>query len=265
MYKVLIVEDEDIIRKGLVFSVNWSQLDCLVAADCRNGEEGIAAMQEHQPDIVITDINMPVVDGLEMIRQTYEEYEYAAIILSGYSDFEYAQTAIRYGVLEYILKPLKQQEMVEAVEKAKKECERRDIYRNRQHKPGELANDFLREFRVNYMGNDALVSRMLDFVKDRYSQKLTIGDLEKELNYSGTFLNKKFREAMGTTFMEYVNRYRIRAAIDFMTREHMPLSEVSWKCGIGEYKYFSTVFKKYLGCSPKEFLSDFGLWIQEEV
>ena len=82
MYKVVIVEDEEIIRKGLMFTIHWTDLECTVVADCGNGEEGVKAIQEFRPDIVITDINMPVVDGLEMIRRTFEEYEYAAVILS---------------------------------------------------------------------------------------------------------------------------------------------------------------------------------------
>ncbi len=263
MYKVVIVEDEEIIRKGLMFTVHWTDLECTVVADCGNGEEGVKAIQEFRPDIVITDINMPVVDGLEMIRRTCEEYEYAAVILSGYSDFEYAQTAIRYGVLGYLLKPLKTSEIIEAIEKAKKECEKRNIFRSHREKPEKLTKNFLEEFHSGYTGNDELIQQMLLFIKENYGQKIVMNDLEKRFNYSSTFLNKKFKEAMGTTFMEYVNRYRVRQAIDMMTNQRMPLQKVAWECGIGEYKYFSTVFKKYLGCSPKEYLADMGLWMEQ--
>lgn len=260
MYKVLIVEDEDIIRRGLVFSLHWDDLDCAVVADCANGEEGVLAIRRYNPDIVITDISMPVMDGLKMIQNTYEMYEYAAIILSGYSDFEYAQSAIRYGVLGYLLKPLRKQELREAVERAKKECQRRDFYKSHQSQPLRLAEDFIKEFRTSYSGNDKVVHQMMDFVTVHYQQKILMSDLQKELNYSDTFLNKKFKEAIGTTFMEYVNRYRIRQAIDMMSEQNMTLQDIAWKCGIGEYKYFNIVFKKYLGCSPREYMSDMGLW-----
>ena len=106
MYKVMIAEDEDIIRKGLVYSIPWVDMGCSVISEVRNGIEGIEKIKENQPDIVIVDINMPVMDGLEMVQQTYEEYGYVAIILSGYSDFKYAQEAIRYGITGYLLKPL---------------------------------------------------------------------------------------------------------------------------------------------------------------
>ena len=256
MYKVLVVEDEDIIRKGLIFSVRWADFDCAVIGECANGQEGIEAIRNLQPDIVITDINMPIVDGMEMIRQTCEEVEYSAIILSGYSEFEYAQSAIRYGVLEYLLKPLKTSEIRDAVEKAKRECEKRKKYQSNPQFADRITQEFIRESQLDYRGEDALVKQMLDFIKLNYQQKVLMSDLEKELNYSSTFLNKKFKEATGTTFMEYMNRYRILRAIELMTERKMPVQEVAWKCGIGEYKYFSSVFKKYLGCSPKEYLAD---------
>lgn len=256
MYKVLVVEDEDIIRKGLVFSVRWADFDCVVIGECANGKEGIEAIRNLQPDIVITDINMPIVDGLEMIRQTYETEEYSAIILSGYSEFEYAQSALRYGVLEYLLKPLKNAEIRDAIEKAKRECEKRKKYHSDPPFADRLAEEFICESQIDYRGDDVLVKQMLDFIRQNYQKKVLMSDLEKQLNYSSTFLNKKFKEATGTTFMEYMNRYRILQAIELMRTQNMPVQEVAWKCGIGEYKYFSSVFKKYLGCSPKEYLAN---------
>lgn len=259
MYKVLVVEDEDIIRKGLVFSVHWADFDCVVVGECANGKEGIEAIRNLQPDIVITDINMPIVDGLEMIRQTYEIEEYSAIILSGYSEFEYAQSALRYGVLEYLLKPLKNSEIYDAIEKAKRECEKRKKYHSAPPFADRLAEEFICESQIDYRGDDVLVKQMLDFIRQNYQKKVLMSDLEKQLNYSSTFLNKKFKEATGTTFMEYMNRYRILQAIELMRTQNMPVQEVAWKCGIGEYKYFSSVFKKYLGCSPKEYIANLNV------
>jgi two-component system response regulator YesN len=253
MYKVLIAEDEEIIRRGLIFSQNWQELDCTVISECSNGEEGIKAIIKYCPDIVITDINMPVVDGLEMIRQTYEQVEYSAIILSGYSNFEYAQTAIQYGVLGYLLKPLKRNEIITAVEKAKIERYKRIAYYEHKYSAEKLTTNFMEETEIVYSGEDTLVKHMLDYVKEHYNQKIVMKDVVREMNYSDTFLNKKFKEATGTTFIEYVNRYRIRQAIFMMSEQKLSVQDVAWRCGIVEYKYFNIVFKKYLCCSPKEY------------
>ena len=122
MYRVLIAEDEDIIRKGLMYSVHWAELDCTIIGEARNGIEGIELIQKMKPDILLVDINMPMMDGIEMIRQTVEDYSYSAIILSGYSNFEYAKNAIHYGVTDYLLKPLKREELVKAIGNAKEKC-----------------------------------------------------------------------------------------------------------------------------------------------
>ncbi len=86
MYSVILVEDEDIIRRGIKNSVPWEEFNCSVVGEARNGEEGGVLIAERNPDIVITDINMPVEDGLQMIARTKCAYDYVAIILTGYSD-----------------------------------------------------------------------------------------------------------------------------------------------------------------------------------
>lgn len=256
MYKVVVIEDEDIIRKGLLFLIDWARHDCLVVAECVNGEEGVEAIEKYKPDIVVTDISMPIMDGLEMIEQTYERYDYSAVILSSYSDFEYAQNAIKYGVLRYLLKPLKKEELDEAILKAVEEREKKKLYASAAFSFRESVAEFLDENSCSYRGQDELVMEILNFVHENYQKKILMSDLVKQMNYSDTFLNKKFKEATGSTFMEYVNRYRIQQAIKMLMNQKTSVQEVAWKCGIGEYKYFNTVFKKYMGCSPKEFVEE---------
>ena len=91
MYRVLLVEDEEIIRKGIRYSVPWEECGCSVVGEAENGAAGKEKIAELHPDIVITDITMPVKNGLEMIADTREKFNYIAIILTGYSEFEYAQ------------------------------------------------------------------------------------------------------------------------------------------------------------------------------
>ena len=88
MYRVLLVEDEDIIRRGIRNSILWEELGCHVVGEAANGEEGVEAIKELQPDIVITDITMPVMDGLAMIAATKIEYDYAAIIPVSYTHLD---------------------------------------------------------------------------------------------------------------------------------------------------------------------------------
>jgi len=100
MHKVLIVEDEDIMRKGLMFMAKWHEVDCIVVGEAVNGQDGLEKIRKYRPDIVIVDINMPVMDGLEMLEKSIREYGYDAIIVSGYGEFEYARRGISLGVTE---------------------------------------------------------------------------------------------------------------------------------------------------------------------
>ena len=90
MYRVVIAEDEDIIRKGLVYSIPWADMGCTVVGEAANGVEGVALIQRLEPDIVVADINMPILDGLGMIRQTYEQYDYPDTRILNMRELPYA-------------------------------------------------------------------------------------------------------------------------------------------------------------------------------
>ena len=128
MYKILIVEDEALLRKGLIFSMDFNSLNTVVVGESENGLEGIKQIEKLNPDIVITDITMPFKSGLEMIEETKEKYGYSAIILSGFNEFEYAKKAINFGVSEYILKPVNHEELKKAIIKSIKSIEMKNLY-----------------------------------------------------------------------------------------------------------------------------------------
>ena len=216
MYKVIIVEDEEPIRKGLECAIPWTELDCTVVGGGRNGLEGIRAIEELEPDIVIVDINMPIMDGVEMMKQTHEAHPYSAIVLSGYSSFDYAKDAMKYGAIRYLLKPLKKDELCEAIAEAKTQCERRRMWASKQSAQQSLQN-FSIDLELPGSGiPDPVVSAMLDYAAAHYQEKVALQDVANALNYSIAFLNKRFKKQTGTTFIEYLNRYRIQKALELM-------------------------------------------------
>ncbi len=122
MFKVLIIDDEPIIRKGLKNIVNWKQYECEVCGEASDGAEGRELIRKLLPDIVITDIKMPETDGLTMIRQIKEDIPGSKIIiLTGYRDFDYVHEAIKIGAFDYILKPSKIEELTAIIGKAVRE------------------------------------------------------------------------------------------------------------------------------------------------
>lgn len=105
MIRVLIVEDETIIRQGIRSLIHWGAMGCQVVGECTNGLEAVSFLKETKVDIVITDIKMPGMDGLELCRHIYNEYPFIqVIILTAYSEFIYAQTAIKLRVHNYVVK-----------------------------------------------------------------------------------------------------------------------------------------------------------------
>ena len=128
MYKVLIVEDEEMIRKGLHYTYDWLAKDCIVVGEAKNGKEGLEKIEELKPDIVLVDINMPLMNGIKMLEKSMGEYLYSAIIISGYDEFDYAKSAIKLGVSEYLLKPIDENQLFEAIDRAKEQIKIKKQY-----------------------------------------------------------------------------------------------------------------------------------------
>lgn len=124
MFKVVIIDDEPIVRKGIVNIINWQALNCQVVGEASNGLEGIQLIESLKPDIILTDINMPEIDGLEMIRRALKVVPWTKIIvLTGFREFDYIQEALKLGASEFLLKPSKIDEITTAVKKVCLELE----------------------------------------------------------------------------------------------------------------------------------------------
>lgn len=121
IFHLLIVDDETIFRKGLSEYINWETYDCVVSATAKNGTEAIDIIESTPIDIVITDVRMPSLDGIGLAKYIHENHpEISVIILSGYSEFEYARSAIQYNVAEYLLKPAAKKDVINAVQNVAK-------------------------------------------------------------------------------------------------------------------------------------------------
>ena len=95
MYKVVVVEDEKLVREGIVHGTEWSRIDCMVAGAAGDGEEGIEAVHKYHPDVIVTDICMPKKSGIEMVESLRKEGNHAVVIfLTAYGEFSYAQQAV---------------------------------------------------------------------------------------------------------------------------------------------------------------------------
>ncbi|MBQ2096094.1 MAG: response regulator [Firmicutes bacterium] len=251
-YKMLIIEDEVMIRKGLACFADWKAHGITEVREAGNGAEGLEMIRSFRPDIVITDICMPIRSGLEIIEETMVEYKYVPIIISGYSDFEYAQKAIEYGVTAYLLKPVDTGKLLEAVEKAKQELHKQNLLEDYQTSCREfINNELISGEKERQFG--PIVSQMLDYIHEHYAEKITLGIIAKNLHYSENFILRRFKDEVKANFSEYLSLYRISQAMEMMRSTDHTLSEIALLCGFSEYKYFRVVFTRYVGCTPKDF------------
>ncbi|WP_113676032.1 response regulator transcription factor [Vallitalea guaymasensis] len=164
MYKIMLVDDERNIRNGIKHLIDWDGLDCEVVSDCRNGKEALYYIEDNEVDIIVTDIKMPVIDGLELCKNIKEnKYDVEVIILTAYSDFTFAQKAIKYNVVDFVIKNEFIEELPSAVEKAKEIINEK----RKESKKIQLSINDYNEYRLHILTRLAL------------SQNVSIEDIEK--------------------------------------------------------------------------------------
>ncbi len=266
MLKVLIVEDEDIIRKGLVHTIDWLSMDCMVAGDADNGLDGLKLIEAHKPDLVITDIKMPVMDGIEMLEKGLSNNSFYSIILTSYSEFEYAKQAISLKVFEYLLKPVDNQKLADIVGRIHKDSMKKKVLNNLLDKAKTLDEQKLVDLDVFILSDSEhnyYVDEALKRIKQDYSKRISIESISNELCVSTSYLSRKFRDMTDQTFLDVLNKYRVQKAIELLNEGKYRVYEVSELTGFSEYKHFCNVFKKYTGNTPTEFIKSQGCIIQK--
>ncbi len=124
MYRVLLVDDELEIRTGLKLKIDWSALGYAVAGEAQDGREALALLEAERYDLILTDIRMPVMSGLELLKQCAENYpQTKAVVLSGYDDFHFVKAALQCGAKDYLLMPVVRRELTALLGKLSEEME----------------------------------------------------------------------------------------------------------------------------------------------
>lgn len=256
MIKVLVVEDEEFIRKGLVGTFNWIKCNCVVIGEGENGGDGLKKIQDLKPDLVITDIKMPKMNGIEMIKKAKESTDFETFFLTSYDDFSYAKEAIDLRVQEYILKPIDEDELGNALKKFGAFYEEKKLVN--KFKASARENGHVKLINIDdYKNNciyDRYIKKIINYIISDYNKKISIEDIAYELNISSSYLSRKFKEQTSNTFHEFLNKYRIQKSIELLKREDYKVYEISDKVGFCDYKHFSAVFKKYMDYSPSEYV-----------
>lgn len=242
MLKVLVVEDEEMIRKGIVLAVDWAALDCVVVGEAANGAEALEAVDRLNPSLIITDLKMPQMDGLEMLRRLRERGNHVyVIILTAYDSFTYAQSALRLGAVDFLLKPFHDGDLEQAVAALRKRI-------GGEEKADSALPGLKRGDKSKY------VLEAMDYIGAHYQDpNISISAIAQDLGISEGHLSHTFKRETDYTLLNYLTRYRIHKAMELLRDCRVKVYEVAELVGYRDITYFSATFKKLAGMTPSEY------------
>lgn len=242
MLKIVIVEDEDIIRRGLMETIDWQAMGVQVVGSAADGEEALGMISQRNPDVVLTDVRMPVMDGLELARKLQElDDSIKVVFLTSHADFEYAREAMRLHVDDYLLKPVDEEELAEVMKRLSAE-------RGAQDLPFNQELSMARESRNPY------VRVVMEVIENKWRERISLEPIAEKQQVSVSYLSRKLKEETDNTFSSLLAKYRLQQSILMLREGTWRIYEVADECGFSDYKNFCQVFKKYLGMAPREVL-----------
>ena len=224
----------------------------MVITDAANGQEGLEKILELSPDIVISDIKMPIMNGIDMIKSAMEKIKFKSLLLTSYAEFDYAKKAIELSVSDYLLKPVSEEKLRSSIEKVNRELLGTRKIEESLRKNDENAN-ILNNYLLGDSGKNYYVKISLEKIRDHFAERISIESVAEELGVSASYLSRKFKETTNHTFLELLNEHRIQQSVKLLSTGRFRVSEIGEKVGFNEYKHYYAVFKKYTGLTPSDF------------
>ena len=238
--RVLLVDDEIMIREGFKKLFDWEAHECVVVGEAADGMEAITKIDEEQPDIVIMDINIPIINGLKVIQLSRVKYpSMAFVIVSGYDDFSYCREALRLQITDYILKPVNYEEFGFCIDRLKIS----------------LYNNEVKEKPV--MKKERVITGITKYMQEHLSEDVSLHILSEEFHLNSQYISQLFKNEIGVNFLTYLTNIRMEHAKKLLLSSSLSIAEVSEQSGYGDYRVFTKVFKKSEGITPSQYRRDF--------
>jgi two-component system response regulator YesN len=251
---MIVADDEIWIRERIINSINWAEIGVTIAGEATDGEEALALCRALAPDIILTDIRMPVINGLEFLSALREDsINSKVIIISGYSDFEYAQKALKLGAFDYMLKPIENNDLIQIVKKCVGQIEAEE-YKNKILEQANMrlrVHDFIEKKQGNKIRNT--VEKAIEFIEQNYNKPITLTDVSEKVMLNASYFSKVFKDSTGEAFVKYLTKYRMRKAVELMKDPTLKIYEIAERVGYDNVQYFIKVFKSIEGISPNIF------------
>ena len=240
--RVLLVDDEIMIREGFKRLFDWEAHDCEVAGEAADGMEAIAQLDTLHPDIVIMDINIPIMNGLKVIQLSRIKHpDTAFIIVSGYDDFSYCREALRLQITDYILKPVNYEEFGTCIDNLKISLFERRVSDTSEPEKQE----------------ERTIAGITRYLQEHLAQEMSLSVLAEEFHLNPQYISQLFKNEIGVNFLAYLTNIRMEKAKKLLLSTPLSITEVAEQSGYGDYRVFTKVFKKSEGITPSQYRRDF--------
>ena len=240
--RVLLVDDEIMIREGFKQLFDWQAHDCEVVGEAGDGMEALTQIDTLRPDIVIMDINIPIMNGLKVIQLSRIKHPNTAfVIVSGYDDFSYCREALRLQITDYILKPVNYEEFGTCIDNLKISLfERRVSSAAEPEKQEERA-----------------ITGITRYLQEHLAEEISLSVLAEQFHLNPQYISQLFKSEIGVNFLVYLTNIRMEKAKKLLLSTALSIAEVAEQSGYGDYRVFTKVFKKSEGSTPSQYRRDF--------
>ena len=237
---VILVDDEPSVLRMLKQVIDWDSLGLIVCAECRNGKDALEKIQSLTPDLVLTDIRMPFITGLEIVEHCLRVMEKKPefIVLSGYGDFELVRSAFRLGVRDYALKPIDPQELSDLLTK----------YAPGKQRPNTAM--------VSVGPSDQLgsnVEKVVGFINQHFSESISLKSLGDKFLLNPVYLGQMLKKRLGMYFGNYLQSLRIEEAKWLLTSTDLKIHAIAEEVGYHDKDYFTIKFEETTGMTPSDY------------
>ncbi|MGN1019043.1 MAG: helix-turn-helix domain-containing protein [Aristaeellaceae bacterium] len=240
--RVLLVDDEIMIREGFKRLFDWEAHDCEVAGEAGDGMEALTQIDLLRPDIVIMDINIPIMNGLKVIQLSRIKHpNIAFVIVSGYDDFSYCREALRLQITDYILKPVNYEEFGACIDKLKI-----SLYERRISDAPEADKQ-----------EERTITGLTRYLQEHLAEEVSLSVLAEQFHLNPQYISQLFKSEIGVNFLAYLTSIRMERAKKLLLSTSLSIAEVAEQSGYGDYRVFTKVFKKQEGVTPSQFRRDF--------
>ncbi|OCT12911.1 hypothetical protein A8709_21530 [Paenibacillus pectinilyticus] len=267
MYRILIADDDKIEREGIKFLMTKYNFP-LEIMEAKNGRAALELLQEHDMDVLLTDIKMPFMDGLQLAREARAlKPRLKILILSGHGEFDYAKTAISLQVSNYLLKPIEPEEFHTVIAAVVQQLNQEQAAKAQQQdwqKVYEAGLVYQQEQRLRNLIHDSTdesdadsrkraIEDVLRIIEREYEQDLSLDYLSKSVHLSASYLSHMFKKATGVSVVKYINQYRMEKAKYLLDQSNYKINDVYKMVGFSDMSYFGLTFKQSFGVTPKEY------------